>query len=37
MYSGTLIDDLFVLVEGAQNSATSRRIQSADPRAALQA
>src|ERR1700731_3343706 len=37
MYSGTLIADLFVLVEGVQNSATPQRIQSADPRAALQA
>jgi hypothetical protein len=33
MYSGTLIADLFVLVEGVRNSATSERIQRVDSRA----
>lgn len=34
MYSGTLIDDLFVLVEGVQSLARPRQIQSVDSRIA---
>ncbi len=30
MYSGTLIADLLVLVEGVRNSATSERIKRVD-------